>query len=158
MAEPRHHLLADERRLAGAELRLSHGRQDRVLLLGDEICLDLEGAVEIILDGALAPPGDEDHLLDPGGERLVDRVLDQRLVDDRQQLLGHRLGRGQEARAEARHREHRLAYLRHHSTPLSPSHPGTLSAPNNASIGCRCRTMAHFEPDTSTSAVSGRLL
>ena len=56
----------------------------------------------MVLERAFAAAGDEDHLLDPGLARLLDRILDQRPVDDRQHLLGHRLGRGQEAGAEAR--------------------------------------------------------
>ena len=49
----------------------------------------------------LAAAGDHAELLDPGRARLLDRVLDQRLVHDRQHFLGHRLGGRQEARAEA---------------------------------------------------------
>ena len=41
----------------------------------------------------------------PGGHRLLDAVLDDRLVDQRQHLLGLRLGRGQEAGAPAGGRE-----------------------------------------------------
>ena len=37
----------------------------------------------------------------PGGDRLLDRVLDDRLVDERQHLLGLRLGGGQEPGAPA---------------------------------------------------------
>ena len=37
----------------------------------------------------------------PGGDGLLDRVLDDRLVDQRQHLLGLRLGRRQEAGAPA---------------------------------------------------------
>src|SRR3546814_10323974 len=55
----------------------------------------------MILDRALAAPGDEDHLLDPRFARFVDRILDQRPVDDGKHFLGDRLGRRQEARAEA---------------------------------------------------------
>ncbi len=55
----------------------------------------------MILERALAAPGDEDDLFDPGLQRLFDRILDQRLVDDGQHLLGHRLGRGQKPRAQA---------------------------------------------------------
>jgi hypothetical protein len=45
--------------------------------------------------------------------RAVDDVLDQRPVDHRQHLLRHRLGRGQEARAEAGDRKNSFAYLPH---------------------------------------------
>ena len=53
----------------------------------------------------LVAAGDEDEMLDAGFARLVDRVLDQRPVDDRQHLLGHRLGGRQEPGAEAGDRE-----------------------------------------------------
>ena len=42
---------------------------------------------------------------DAGGVGLLDGVLDQGLVDDRQHLLGLRLGGGEKAGAEAGHRE-----------------------------------------------------
>ena len=63
----------------------------------------------MILERALAAAGDEDHLLDPGLARLLDRILDQRPVDDRQHLLGDRLGGGKEAGAEPGDREDGLA-------------------------------------------------
>ena len=37
----------------------------------------------MVLERALAAAGDEDDLLDPGLERLLDRILDERPVDDR---------------------------------------------------------------------------
>ena len=68
--------------------------------------LELELLVEVVLDDALVATGDEDEVLDPGFARLVDRVLDQRPVDDRQHFLGHGLGGRQEAGAETRNRKH----------------------------------------------------
>src|SRR5262249_25958868 len=65
------------------------------LPLGERV-LELELAVEMVLDDALVAPGDEDEMLDAGLARLVDHVLDQRPVDHRQHLLRHRLGRRQE--------------------------------------------------------------
>ena len=62
----------------------------------------------MVLDRPLVAAGDEDHLAHAGGVGLLDRVLDQRLVDDRQHLLGLGLGRGQEAGAEAGHRKDRF--------------------------------------------------
>ena len=76
----------------------------------------------MILDRGLGAAGHEDELLDAGGLRLLDRVLDERLVDDGQHLLGHRLGRGQEPRAEAADREDRLANAVCHA--LSLGEPG----------------------------------
>ena len=49
----------------------------------------------------LLAAGDDDDLLDAGRDRLLDAVLDDRLVDERQHLLGLRLGRGQEPCAPA---------------------------------------------------------
>ncbi len=70
---------------------------------------ELELAVEMVLDHALVAAGDEDEMLDAGLARLVDHVLDQRPVDHRQHFLGHRLGGGQEAGAEAGHGENGFA-------------------------------------------------
>ena len=62
-------------------------------------------AVEMVLDHALVAAGDEDEMLDAGLPGLVDHILDQRLVDDGQHFLRHRLGGGQDAGAEAGDRE-----------------------------------------------------
>ena len=51
-------------------------------------------------DRGLAAAGDEDDLFDPRLARFVHRILDQRAVDDGQQFLGDRLGRGEETRAQ----------------------------------------------------------
>ena len=63
----------------------------------------------MVLDGALVASGDEDEVLDTGGACLVHHVLDRGAVDDGQHLLGHRLGGGQEARAEPGDGEYGLA-------------------------------------------------
>ena len=67
--------------------------------------VEFEHAVEMILDHALVAPGDEDEMLDAGFPGLVVHVLDQRLVDDGQHFLRHRLGGGQDAGAETGDRE-----------------------------------------------------
>jgi hypothetical protein len=79
---------------------------------------ELVGVVEMVLDRRLAAAGDEDELLDPGGLRLLDRVLDDRLVDDRQHLLRQRLGRRKEARAQPADREDRLAHPLAHARSI----------------------------------------
>ena len=71
--------------------------------------LELEGDVEMLHQRGLAAAGDHAELLDPGGARLLDRILDQRLVHDRQHFLGGRLGGGQESRAEAGDGQHGFA-------------------------------------------------
>ncbi|MNY15554.1 hypothetical protein D3C86_1487740 [compost metagenome] len=58
--------------------------------------LELELAVEMVLDHALVAPGDEDEMLDTGLARLVHGVLDQRAVHHGQHFLGHGLGCRQE--------------------------------------------------------------
>ena len=71
--------------------------------------LELELAVEMVLDHALVAAGDEDEMLDAGLARLVDHVLDQRPVDHRQHLLRHGLGGGQEPGAQPGDRENGFA-------------------------------------------------
>ena len=74
---------------------------ERLLLLPlEQRHLEFELAVEMILDDALVAPGDEYEMLDAGLARLVDDVLDQRPVDDRQHLLRHGLGGRQEPGAK----------------------------------------------------------
>src|SRR5215813_5635872 len=63
----------------------------------------------MVFDDSLVAAGDEDEVLDAGLARLIDHVLDQRPVDDRQHLLGHRLGGREEAGAETGNRENRFA-------------------------------------------------
>ena len=55
----------------------------------------------------------------PGRDRLFDHVLDRRLVDDRQHLLGLRLGGRQEPGPQTRRRNHRLGHFRHGSSHIS---------------------------------------
>ena len=70
--------------------------------------VELGIGVEVVLDRALAPAGDEQHARDAGPHQLLDHVLDDRLVDDRQHLLRLRAGRRQQARAEPGDRDHRV--------------------------------------------------
>ena len=63
--------------------------------------LELDRDVEVILDRVLAAAGDEDDVVDAGRDRLLDAVLDDRLVDQRQHFLRLRFRGGKEARAEA---------------------------------------------------------
>ena len=63
----------------------------------------------MVLDHALVAAGDENELLDARGARLVDDVLQDRPVDDRQHFLRDRLGRGQKAGAQTRDGKHGFA-------------------------------------------------
>jgi len=55
----------------------------------------------MILDRAFAASGDENQLGDAGSHRLLDRILDQGLVHDRQHFLRAGLGCRQETRTHA---------------------------------------------------------
>ena len=57
---------------------------------------ELAVGIEVIFDGALGRAGDEHQAPRAGRQRLFHRVLDERLVDDRQHFLRAGLGRGQE--------------------------------------------------------------
>ena len=59
--------------------------------------LKVRAAVEVVLDGPFLAPGDDEDIGDAAGHGLFHDVLDGRRVDDRQHLLGLRLGGGQES-------------------------------------------------------------
>jgi hypothetical protein len=71
--------------------------------------LQLERNIEMILDYRFAATRDEDEVLDARFTCLVNDVLDDRPVHDREHFLRDRLGGGQEARAQARHGQDSLA-------------------------------------------------
>ena len=54
--------------------------------------LELQVQVEVIFDRPLLAAGDDDDLLDAGRDRLLDGVLDDRFVNEREHLLGQGLG------------------------------------------------------------------
>ena len=113
VARAPHRVAKTERRLLACKARgagcgLVRGQN---LLLGLLVAtrgqrgVEFEHPVEMVLDHALVAAGDEHEMLDAGLPGLVDHVLDQRLVDDGQHFLRHRLGGGQDAGAEAGDRE-----------------------------------------------------
>ena len=57
--------------------------------------------IEVVLDAALAGAGDHDDLFDTRSHGLLDDVLDDRLIEEREHLLWDSLGGGKEAGAEA---------------------------------------------------------
>ncbi len=109
VAEAERLRLAHEHAVHVVGLDRVHRRQQLGLVRLLERVLELEGEVEVVLDRPLVPAGDEDHLPDAGGVGLLDGVLDQRLVDDRQHLLRHGLGGRKKARAEAGYRKNRMS-------------------------------------------------
>ncbi len=109
VAKPQRHLLAHGDHGAGLDLGRAQQFQRIGLAALAQRGLQLEGDVEMLDQGGLAAPGHQAELLDPGRARLLDRVLDEWLVDHRQHFLGDGLGGRQESRAEARNGQHGLA-------------------------------------------------
>ena len=113
MTEAKRHLLARETGLPGCRLHALQAGKLVVLAALRQRIIELEMDVEMIFDDRLVAAGDEDEMLDAGLARLIDHILDHRLVDDRQHLLGDGLGRGQETGAQTGDREYRLADFSH---------------------------------------------
>src|SRR5438067_7040408 len=110
MAEPERALLAGIGDPAGCRDDGLELAQEIVLAPLAERHFKLDGGIEMVLDGVLRAAGHEIAFFDPGGFGLLERVLDQRLIDNRQHLLWHGLCDRQKTGAEPRHRKHRLAY------------------------------------------------
>ena len=79
-----------------------------------QVELQLERPIEVVFEGALAPARDDQDVADARPHSLLDHVLDRRLVDERQHLLGLSLRGRQKSSAEPRRRNHRLAHHRGH--------------------------------------------
>ena len=67
--------------------------------------LQLHRMVKVVLNDPLAPVGDDQHILDPGGERLLYNVLNGGFIHNVEHFLGHGLGSGEHARAQPLLRE-----------------------------------------------------
>jgi hypothetical protein len=94
-----------ERLLLPCKTRRSGERQmnfeiEKLLLLVSlpQNLFQLELAIEMILDNALVPAGNENEVLDTPAPGLIRDVLDEWPVDNRKHLLGHRLCGGQKSR------------------------------------------------------------
>ena len=118
MAEPMRRLLAGEADGAGRQLqcaqrgKLLHACPTRVSV-STQFGLD----VEIVLDDMLVAAGHEDDVLDARLQRLVDGILHDGTIDDGQHFLRHRLGGGQETRAETGNRYHCFSDFSHRQHP-----------------------------------------
>ena len=133
VAEPARLVLADEvdvRHLAdgqdlGQRLVLAAAREGR---------LELGRAVEVVLDRLLGPAGHDEDVLDARRHGLLDDVLDPRLVDQGDHLLGRRLGGREEAGAEPRGGDDCLADT-HGATVRTPRGVATADARASVSGG-----------------------
>ena len=108
MTEAERHALADEDAGRRGRDDVADEREQVVLAGLGELTLELGVGVEVILDRALRRAGDEHEPLGARGERLFHRVLNQRLVDDRQHLLRRCLGGRQESACRGQQPETRL--------------------------------------------------
>jgi hypothetical protein len=80
------------------------------VFLGRQRFFELVGPVEVVFDGALAPARDQQNVVEACCDGLFHDILNRRLVDDRQHLLGRRLGRGQEPCSQSCGGDHGLGY------------------------------------------------
>ncbi|MNZ27266.1 hypothetical protein D3C78_444810 [compost metagenome] len=100
MAQAFHFHLAGVGEGAGVD-ELAGSGQELLFLGAANLVLQLIADVEVVFQRALAPPGDDRHVLQAGVPCFFNGVLDQWLVDDRQHFLGHGFGRRQETSAIA---------------------------------------------------------
>src|SRR5581483_3711718 len=100
-----------------------------------EVELELHRRVEVVLDGPLAPPRHDADPVEPGGDGLLDDVLDHRLVDQGQHLLRLGLGGRQEAGAEAGGREDGGAHTHAADSFRGPGSGPAGAATRTSSIG-----------------------
>ena len=126
MTETQRRLLAGKARLSGLWQIAVEQFQFAFLATHFERVLQLELAVEMILDDALVAAGHENEELNACRARLVHHVLDHRAIDHGQHFLGHGLGGWQKPRAEASHREDGLADFAGRSLGGRTDHGGVL--------------------------------
>ena len=100
MAEAQRLLLPGKAGLTGQRLQALQLRQLVVFAALRQRVVQFELNVEMVFDDRLVAAGHEDEMLYAGFPRLVDDVLDDRSVDDRQHFFRDRLGGGEETRAE----------------------------------------------------------
>src|SRR5262245_37099816 len=77
----------------------------------------------MIFNRVLATAGDEDDVVHARGNRFLDAVLDDRLVDERQHFLGLRFGGWEKSGAEAGGREDSLADDGSHARIVAEERP-----------------------------------
>ena len=141
------HRMSQAQRLALAdEVDVRHLRQRPHLLQLVELpllleeLLELDVAVEVVLDGALVAPRDDEDVGESRAHGLLDHQLDRRRVDDREHLLGLRLGGRQEPRAESGGGDHRFVDL-HASCPPARDGESTRRASAPGQPGVRARRL-----------------
>ena len=129
VAEPERFALADVREVDEVRDLADLGEQ-LLLAARFEERFELDRDVEVIFNRVLAASGDEDDVVDAGGDRLLDAVLDDRLVDQRQHLFRLRFGRGKKPSAKTGGREDGFS----NRLSLTAGHPYRTSVASNAIV------------------------
>ena len=76
------------------------GGEHLFLALRFENMFQFEADIEVIFDGRLATPSDDNHVLNAGVQRLFNTVLDDRFIDQRQHFFGTGFRGGKETSAQ----------------------------------------------------------
>ena len=87
------------------------GRGLVALAVMDQALLKVGRVVEIVLDGVLAAVGDYEYLLNARGHRLLDDVLNDRLIHQRKHFLRDALGVREQARTKTGGGDYRFSDL-----------------------------------------------
>ena len=88
-------------------------RQQIVLTFAGQFLLKLGRMIEIVFQCAFPAGRYKNKLCDTGGARFINRVLDQRLVNQSHDLFWNRFGGWQETRAQTCNRKDRFCYFTH---------------------------------------------
>ena len=143
VAEPERLRLADVDAVDVLRDHVAHEMQQLALAPRFEFGFQFVGLIEMVFDGPLRAPGNEDHVGDSRRHSLLDRILDQGFVYDGQHFLRARLGRREETGPQPRDRKDGLSDFLHFSTPslINFSKPASsrIATPNS-------RAFSSFEP------------
>ena len=114
VAEAEDLFLADERDIAERSDALYFFERLKLAALLEAV-FQLGRAVEMVDDQVFPAACDDQDVFDPGGNGFLNDILDRRLIDDRQQLLGHRFCSREHSGSEPGCGDNRFFYLLHHS-------------------------------------------
>ena len=155
MAEAQRGLLSGIGDLPGlGQARFELGEQ-LGLAAFEEGGFEFESTVEMVVDRALGAARDKKELLDPGRLGLLDSVVNERLVDDRQHFFRHCLGRRQKPGAQPGNRENSLAdRLVHELLAIGYAHECGMWTPAEPKPTPAMVAASIMKPRASTSSPS----
>ena len=79
---------------------------------------ELKTDIEMVFNGRFAPSGDDNDVLDPGVQRLLNPILNQWFIDNRKHFFGLGFRRWQKPSAQSSGRKYCFSYLCDHLTQL----------------------------------------